>query len=558
MLVHNPVLRGFNPDPCLCCARGVYYMATSTFQWVPGVSIYASDDLAHWRCLGGALTGIDLRGVPDSAGIWAPDLTFDGTRFWLVYTVCKQIDGIFKDVENYAICAENIEGPWSEPMFVNASGFDPGMFHEDGRHYVLNPQWDPRSLPGHHRFNGLVMQEFTLGDGLVGEAQLVLGNSDAVNWLREGPHIMKRNGWYYIACAEGGTGRRHRIRMARSRSLWGPYEMDADPLVTSWCQDVPLRRAGHGNLLQADDGAWYVCHLCSRYLDEGERRGAFGEHEAGVSPLGRETALQRVVWRDGWPRLADGGIAPYEYVEISGASECACDNVPSAGEPGFQYRAEFSSVDCLWRDGWMVPRHIDKEALQVADGMLMLAGGDSPSSWFDRSCLSRRVLSHAWYASVSCALEPVHYNQSAGLICEYDARAFAYVHLGLDEAEGCRVVDVLTCANGEFQALLGAAGRLRVPAEVAWVRLGVAADGAAMRFYAAWEGEPLQPLLDASGTPLAWDASVMSDERIDGWAYTGQMIGVTCVDMWDKTASARMRAFEYGDGDHGGVWTCVR
>lgn len=242
--IANPVLRGVHPDPCLCQAHGKYYLATSTFQWVPAVSLYESDDLITWHSIGGALPDLDLRGVRDSAGVWAPDLSYDETNnlFWLTYTIAYQIDGVFKDVCNYVVTARDPHGPWSKPVFVNASGFDPGFFHENGRHYVINPQWDPRPIDGHHKFNGLVMQEFSLEDGLIGEAQVVLDNGDAVNWLREGPHVLKHDQWYYIACAEGGTGRRHRIRMARSHELWGPYEMCPEPLVCAWLSDGPLHR----------------------------------------------------------------------------------------------------------------------------------------------------------------------------------------------------------------------------------------------------------------------------------------------------------------------------
>ena len=147
------------------------------------VSLYESDDLITWHSIGGALPDLDLRGVRDSAGVWAPDLSYDETNnlFWLTYTIAYQIDGVFKDVCNYVVTARDPHGPWSKPVFVNASGFDPGFFHENGRHYVINPQWDPRPIDGHHKFNGLVMQEFSLEDGLIGEAQVVLDNGDAVN-----------------------------------------------------------------------------------------------------------------------------------------------------------------------------------------------------------------------------------------------------------------------------------------------------------------------------------------------------------------------------------------
>lgn len=549
MLLQNPILRGFNPDPCFASAHGKYYLATSTFQWLPGVTLYESDDLAHWRCVGGALHDLDLRGIPESAGVWAPDLTFDEESglFWLVYTVCRQIDGIFKDVSNYVVTAPSIEGPWSEPVFINAGGFDPGVFHEGGRHYVLNPQWDPRPLPGHHKFNGLVLQEFSLDQGLVGEPRVVLGNADAVNWLREGPHIMKRDGWYYIACAEGGTGRRHRIRMARSRELWGPYEVCSEPLVCAWCEQTPIRRAGHGNFVQAADGSWYVCHLCSRYLPSEDGFAlVFDEGESGVSPLGRETAIQRVEWVDGWPRLAAGGVAPQVEVEVTGAIGHA-DDALAPGSSGYVYRTAFASDAGLWRDGWLMPHHIDAEHVRCGENGLELRGGDSPCSLFDRAALARRVASHDWRAEAVFSFEPEHYNQTAGLLLEYDARAFRYFSITWDEKRGCRVIDVLANDNGAFSMPLGTDARIEVPSEAELVHLGIEVHGANMRFSYAFDGCEPSVVLSAVGEPLVLDASQLSDERIEGWAYTGQMVGVTCVDMWNHAAYARVSSFVYED-----------
>lgn len=549
MSVENPILRGFHPDPCLCRAQGRYYLATSTFQWLPGVSLYASDDLMRWESVGGALAGLDLRGVPDSAGVWAPDLTYDDAtgRFWLTYTVCRQIDGIFKDVANYVVTAERIEGPWSEPVFVNASGFDPGLYHEDGRHYVVNPQWDPRPLPGHHRFNGLIMQEFSLEEGLIGGARVVLGKDDAVNWLREGPHVMRRDGWYYIACAEGGTGRRHRIRMARSRELWGPYEVCPEPLVCSWCAETPLRKAGHGNFVEGPGGQWYVCHLTSRYLPR--RDGSphvFVEREDGLSPLGRETALLPVVWIDGWPRLASGGIAPVP--DIGAGGNCHHDKRPRHQCQVFRFGPE-GGLGRLWREEWLAPRVVDPARMTLAENGLVLAGGDSPSSLFDRSALVRRVTSFSWHAETTLSFSPAHYGQSAGLICEYDSRAFVYLSLGWDEEARTRVIDVLTCDNGAFAMPLGNAARVRVPDAAREVTLAVDVRAYDLTLSYALDGAALEPVRGQNGAPLVLDASTMSDEHVDGWAYTGTVVGMTCVDCFDKTARATFSRFFYADDE---------
>ncbi|MGN0070241.1 MAG: family 43 glycosylhydrolase [Atopobiaceae bacterium] len=545
MRAENPVLRGWHPDPCICKGpNGVYCLVVSTFQWLPGVSLYTSRDLIHWESRGGLLSDLDLSGIPDSAGIWAPDLTYADGRFWLVYTIARQIDGIFKDVENYVTTAPSIEGPWSEPMLLNVSGFDPGLYHEDGHHYVLNPQWDPRPLPGHRRFNGLILQEFD-GSGLVGEARKVLDNGDAVNGLREGPHIMTHDGWYYLACAEGGTGRRHRIRMARSKSLWGPYEVCPEPLVCAWESDSVLRKAGHGNLFEGPDGEWYVCHLCSRYLPGTEKGrdtgGAYTADEAGLSPLGREAAIQRIVWEDGWPRLAEGGIAPKMAFEV---------DVPEASEATVQipacpacYETDFTPAHDLAREEWLIPRKRGSWLSQTAEGLL-LKGHGSPSSLFAQALLARRQTAFSYAAECTLEARPHHYLQHAGLICLYDTRAYHYLALGYDEKRESRVLQVLSCDEGTYTMPLGEEHEIVVPDEVQSVHLAAEARGSELRFLYAFDGGELVPV-SCGAEPLVLDASILSDEHQRGWAYTGAMVGLIAVDEFDRSFAARFRQFRY-------------
>src|SRR5262245_30434470 len=141
-IIRNPILPGFHPDPCIIRHGGWFYIATSTFEWWPGVQINRSRDLASWEIAGYALTRtsqIDLRGVPDSGGVWAPALSFHDGLFWLVYSDVKSFEGPFKDVTNYLITAPVIEGPWTDPVILNRSGFDPSLFHDDdGRKWLLN------------------------------------------------------------------------------------------------------------------------------------------------------------------------------------------------------------------------------------------------------------------------------------------------------------------------------------------------------------------------------------------------------------------------------------
>ena len=133
-MIRNPILRGFNPDPSICRVENDYYIATSTFEWYPGVQIHHSRDLVSWRLVTRPLTRatqLDLRGAPDSCGVWAPCLSHADGQFWLIYTDVKRYDGDFKDAHNFLVTAPAITGPWSDPVYLNSSGFDPSLFHDD-------------------------------------------------------------------------------------------------------------------------------------------------------------------------------------------------------------------------------------------------------------------------------------------------------------------------------------------------------------------------------------------------------------------------------------------
>ena len=124
-MARNPILPGFNPDPSICRVGDDYYIATSTFEWYPGVQVHHSRDLENWKLVARPLDReslLDLRGVPDSCGVWAPCLSHDGTHFWLIYTVVRRFDGDFKDTHNYLTRATSINGPWEDPVYLNSSG----------------------------------------------------------------------------------------------------------------------------------------------------------------------------------------------------------------------------------------------------------------------------------------------------------------------------------------------------------------------------------------------------------------------------------------------------
>ena len=292
-MIQNPILPGFCPDPSIIRVEDDYYIATSSFEWWPGVKIYHSKDLQHYEQLPSPLnrlSQLNMIGEADSCGVWAPDISWDGEYYWLIYTDVKTRTSGFFNTHNYLVRTKDIRGSWSEPVYLNSTGFDPSFFHDtDGKKYVVNMI---------NNFKGILVQEYDpVKECLVGEAKNVFAGTGR-NYT-EGPHIYHIGEYYYLLMAEGGTSYGHMVTMARARSIWGPYEEDpGNPVLTSDVENPEaLQRCGHGDLVCTQNGEWYMVHLCSRTL-KGERK----------SVLGRETSIQKMTWNEeGWLRMACGG-----------------------------------------------------------------------------------------------------------------------------------------------------------------------------------------------------------------------------------------------------------
>jgi alpha-N-arabinofuranosidase len=276
----NPVLPGFQPDPSVCRVGDDYYLATSSFELFPGLPIHHSRDLVHWRLIGHALdrpTQIDLSRTPSSKGIFAPTLRHHNGRFYLV---CTDVGG----VENFILHATHPAGPWSDPVLVAVDGIDPSFCFHDGLVFLT---W---SAPGQRGIMGAQIDPDT-GRLLTAPALWWRGTGGK---YPEGPHLYHRAGWFYLLISEGGTEAGHMITVARSRQVEGPYEpAPHNPILTHRSLDHPLQSTGHGDLVQAGDGSWWMVFLSTRPL---------GYHP--MHNLGRETCLTPVDWPEGgWPSI---------------------------------------------------------------------------------------------------------------------------------------------------------------------------------------------------------------------------------------------------------------
>lgn len=521
----NPVLRGFNPDASMLRVGDDYYIATSTFEWFPGVQIHHSKDLVHWQVISRPLhtaTMLDLRGVPSSGGIWAPALTYHNGVFYLMITTVMGRRGVYKDLHNYLLTAEDIAGPWTEPLYLNSSGFDPFLFHDDdGTKWLLNMEWDFRK--GKNRFGGIVLQQYSPDERkLIGPVRkIATGTSLGVT---EGPVMFQRNGWYYLLLAEGGTGWNHAATLARSRSIEGPYEYDPDyPLITTIdAPNHPLQKAGHASLVETQHGEWYLSFICARELP-GRR----------LSPLGRETGLVPVEWtEDGWLRLVGGGKAPQRIV--------AAPALPPLPFPPLPPLDDFDSAE-LGKQYFTLRVPADEEWLSLSErpGYLRLRGRESLYSWFRQSMVARRLTEYRCEAETCVEFEPEHFNQMAGLTLYYDESDHFYLRVSYDEEKG-KHIGLITTRSGQYDepddAVVCAEG---------WDRcyLRVTIDYEQVQFYCSSNGADWQKV----GPVL--DLGQLSDEYEGKLGFTGTFIGLCAQDLSGTMKHADFDYLKYVEHD---------
>jgi alpha-N-arabinofuranosidase len=283
----NPIIPGFHPDPSICRVGDDYYLVTSSFEYFPGVPIFQSKDLVHWRQIGHVLareSQLDLDRVYSSGGIFAPTLRYHDGTFYMITTKVGGQGG------NFYVTATNAAGPWSEPVWLDRDGIDPTLCFDDGKVYYT------RQVGGEHGYAGQQILNLETGK-LEGDRKELWRGTGGV-WP-EGPHLYKINGKYYLMISEGGTSYNHSLTIARSDSPWGPFEPDPDnPILTHRnLPDNPFQALGHGDLVETPDGWWIV------FLGFRPQGGQFHH-------LGRETFLAPVTWTNGWPFINGGKLIP--------------------------------------------------------------------------------------------------------------------------------------------------------------------------------------------------------------------------------------------------------
>ncbi|MEQ4722275.1 glycoside hydrolase family 43 protein [Nonomuraea sp. B19D2] len=361
----NPIIGGFHPDPSICRVGEDYYLACSSFEYFPGVPIFHSRDLVHWRQIGNILDRPEQLDLPPSVrasgGIWAPTLRHHDGLFWMI---TKNVTGR----GNFLVTAERAEGPWSDPVWIDLPGIDPDLaWDSDGTCYCT--------------FSGLQQARIDPKRGVIVEGPWPVWSGTGLAWP-EGPHLYRRGDWWYLLMSEGGTHTGHAISVARARSPRGPFTpAPANPILSHRSTNRPIQAIGHADLVDTPEGDWWMVLLGIR------PKGRFPYHHV----LGRETFLAPVTWVDDWPVVGP--------IEEHGQAPRAWNPLPAEPE-----RDDFDATALSPR--WISPRSRPPHAWSLTErpGWLTLrATGDTldrPGTTF----LGRRQQHHD--VRVAARLDP--------------------------------------------------------------------------------------------------------------------------------------------------------
>lgn len=391
-MYHNPIRTGMYPDPSIVRVGEDYYMVNSSFIFYPCIPVSHSKDLVHWKIIGYAITNPEWAGINElegGRGYWAPDISYYKGKFYITATYRLNDTGnVYR--KQIVVSSEHPEGPYSKPAVIDEDGIDPSIFNdEDGRRYMLLNRG---------------ARIFELNEDAtkqISKAELLYYGDN--KRAPEGPHLLKKDGWYYLFEAEGGTGPGHRITVSRSRELKGIYEpCPYNPIMRQNNPDEIIQRCGHGKPVQTQNGQWYMVYLCGRKIGD------------GYSILGRETALDPITWTaDGWPIVNN----------LNGPS--ALQVKPDLPETICEAEADDDFNESSLSNEWWFSRVPEMDGIKLTDSHVYVKGSEYDlDSMKSRNILLRRQ-KHFRFDAICCMKMPELYpGQNCGMTCYYDENTY--------------------------------------------------------------------------------------------------------------------------------------
>nr|WP_283945884.1 glycoside hydrolase family 43 protein [Paenibacillus amylolyticus] len=492
----NPVLPGFHPDPSAIRVGEDYYLVTSSFEYFPGVPLFHSKDLVHWQQLGHVLdraSQLNLDGIMPSRGIWAPTIRYHKGTFYMITTF---VDNEKKE-HNFYVTTTDPSGDWSDPVWLDdAPGIDPSLFFdEDGRTYYTGNRIPPagQDYPKHM---DIWLQEIDLKQGkLVNEKLSIWQGALKVAHAQEGPHIYRKDDWYYLLIAEGGTGHTHAVTIARSRNITGPFEGHrANPILTHrhLGRDYPIVNVGHAELIETQQGDWWLFCLASRTAGGYYRN------------LGRETFLTPVRWEEEWP-VVSPGVGRLELETIS-------PDLPEMKWPSTPVREDFDEdrLSPEW-NFLRTPRGEFWSLTQRPGHLRLRLKCDHLTDSGNPAFVGRRQQHLCFYAATQMEFKPQHEGEVAGLTLFHNADHHFRLELTLKQGE--LVIQLVEREDGE-ERLLGS-----IPWNTSSIQLKVEAQQQQYSFYYR-----LADMHEWEVLVEYVDGRLLSTDRAGG--FTGTYIGM--------------------------------
>lgn len=415
-MYHNPIRCGMFPDPSIVRVGVDYYMVNSSFIFFPCIPVSHSRDLIHWEIIGHAITDPQWAALDElegGRGYWAPDISYDNGKFYVTATYRLNDTGtVYR--KQIVVSSDRPEGPYSKPAVIDEDGIDPSIFHENGRHYMLLNR------------GARILELNEDCTKQISEAELLYYGDQ--KRAPEGPHLLKKDGYYYLFLAEGGTGAGHRISVARSKTLMGNYEpCPYNPIMRQMDEGAAIQRCGHGKPVCTQNGEWYMVYLCGRMIGD------------GYSMLGRETALDPISWTaDGWP-VVNGLKGPSVLQKKPDLPVWMPKETASVSEDGIRSVAadaeQTMTAAAGWDKKWMTPRVPEPEGILFLPSGIRIKGSRFPlKDVAARNILLQRQTSFCFRAETGLFIPKLADGQEAGLTCYYDENT--WVCLALCKADG--------------------------------------------------------------------------------------------------------------------------
>lgn len=527
---YNPILPGFYPDPTVVTnGKGDYYLATSTFTYIPGVPLFHSKDLINWEQIGHILDReeqvANCEGHDVSRGIFAPSLSYDPKTetYYMITTNVNEGTG------NFYVKTKDPAGSWSDPIYLpSIQGIDPSIFiDEDGKAYVVNNDDAPDNKPEYPGHRTVRIQELDLRtDKCVGERKIVINKgwnpAEKPVWC-EAPHIYKINGYYYLMTAEGGTSTWHSEVMYRSKSVWGPYApCPRNPFLTQRTLDPkrpdPVTCAGHADIVKTPEGKWWCVFLACRPV-------AGEDYEN----LGREVFLLPLTWdKDGWPVMTgsdkvidqvvkDGPAKRGDRVTFGNFTRNDNFDTDTLGMQWVSLRKKITDLYSFTPDHW----------LSLKESPVIASEKSAPSM------LLQRISHHKFTAATSMTYKPENEDDAAGMVLYKDQDNFAFMALTIEN--GKQVVKLSVVHNEKSSEYPSDSDKSReelkktsnaqtysAPVDYNYINMRIKSDGKTFTFQYSDASNP------EKWTTLGEPVPAHKFSTRDTGGFCGTMIGLHC------------------------------